>query len=772
MPLTAAELDIVLKARDDASRTMQGFGRNLDSVGQSAGGATKALNIMKGVVGALGLAMLARTGVRAFTNYVKGAVDSAKEFQLVTAQLESVLKSTGGVAGITAQDVRKLANEMQRTTMFSDDAVISAQNLLLTFTQIGKDVFPDAMRIIADVSQAMGQDLSQTAIQVGKALNDPILGLTALQRVGIQFSDAQKEVIKQMVETGNVVGAQREILKELETQFGGSAVAAGQTFAGQMTILRNRMEDVKKEIGLSLLPILQEIVKRLSGPFVKTLENAGQALVAMIDDVKIFVDAWATTKEGFEEGIDVKPIEEFGLAVLQIAKSFELLALNVKHSIALIKLYLDDLKTTAQSVVAFLDDLWERHGLAYDEPMSALEKYERQMAGLELKYRPGRGGFFPEVPEGLVGQVEALTKAHKADVVALENRYDTIEKTYKLIKTESAFLSRIGPEGPWRHGMGMPASSAMAEVENSIENVTTTLATAPDTSAWDSAFSTLTSRIKGYFDSAIGHSKRLFDGVGDWLAPGADGPFENIYRAMAVAVHGDPHWAEVLGLTQEEAQKVMHDWQRGLMSPEVLALIDIDQIVEFVNMEQMAEASLASLVGIIAQKAGVGAPAVRAILGVDSPAVPGVIKSDIASLSPTITDALESLGPVVQPGAEKLGGTIGKGMIKGVMDEATAFAKAIEKMIQDAYEAGKRAAEAFSPSRRFARLGEDIAAGLTHGLSEGMASVERAMSSMVAPPMLPAFATTGTSDARRYNINVYTHSRDDILDTMGGIGLR
>src|SRR5260221_6882017 len=163
------------------------------------------------------------------------------------AQTNAVIKSTGGVAGVTAQAVLDLATKYSHLTQFSDDTVQSGENMLLTFTNIGKNVFPMATKTVLDMSQALGQDTKNSAIQLGKALNDPITGVTALQRVGVTFSSTQKDLIKHFMDTGNMAGAQGVILKELQKEFGGSAEAAGKTFPGQLKILRSEERRVGKE---------------------------------------------------------------------------------------------------------------------------------------------------------------------------------------------------------------------------------------------------------------------------------------------------------------------------------------------------------------------------------------------------------------------------------------------------------------------------------------------------------------------------------------------
>jgi hypothetical protein len=93
-----------------------------------------------------------------------------------------------------------------------------------------------------------------TAIQLGKALNDPITGLTALRRVGITFEKDQEELIKTMVKTGDIAGAQGKILEELESQFGGSARAAAEGI-GIWKRVGNAFGDLKERIGGGLVAL-------------------------------------------------------------------------------------------------------------------------------------------------------------------------------------------------------------------------------------------------------------------------------------------------------------------------------------------------------------------------------------------------------------------------------------------------------------------------------------------------------------------------------------
>jgi hypothetical protein len=186
-----------------------------------------------------GLAIAAGVGLT-----LRKFVDATSTAQSAQAQLGAALRSTGYAAGQSIQALNEHAAALQAVTTFGDEAINSAQGLLLTFTQIKGDVFPKATEAVLNVAQAMGTDLKSAALQVGKALNDPVAGVNALARSGIQFTAQQKDQIKTLVESGKTVQAQAIILKELEAQFGGSAAAARNTLGGALKSLNNAFGDL------------------------------------------------------------------------------------------------------------------------------------------------------------------------------------------------------------------------------------------------------------------------------------------------------------------------------------------------------------------------------------------------------------------------------------------------------------------------------------------------------------------------------------------------
>lgn len=109
---------------------------------------------------------------------------------------------------MTMDSLNSLTQAMVKNTTYSDDEVKSGESMLLTFTQIGKNVFPQATAATLDYAQKMGVDAKSAALTLGKALNDPANGLSKLMRAGVTFTDQQKKQITAMQKAGDTAGAQ------------------------------------------------------------------------------------------------------------------------------------------------------------------------------------------------------------------------------------------------------------------------------------------------------------------------------------------------------------------------------------------------------------------------------------------------------------------------------------------------------------------------------------------------------------------------------------
>ena len=216
-------------------------------------------------------------------NYV---VKQTIEFEKASAQLEATLKSMGNQTGFTRKELEKMAGAMSKASITSETELISAMSKLATFGNVAGDVFGRAMAVIDDMSIKLGNDLKSGVLQVGKALNDPVKGVSALMEVGASFTDEQKNMIKALVDTGKVAQAQTIILRELEKEFGGSAKAAREILGGSLQALQNAFGDLlKADDGMpGVTDAINELTETLQDPQVKEgFQNLISAVAKLIE---------------------------------------------------------------------------------------------------------------------------------------------------------------------------------------------------------------------------------------------------------------------------------------------------------------------------------------------------------------------------------------------------------------------------------------------------------------------------------------------------------
>lgn len=210
--------------------------------GTTFGGLAKA-------IGGMIAAFAAYRGVQLFANWLKSTVTAALDAEVQFIKVEAVLTATKNAVELTSVELEKMALEMMLLTGITDDEIIATEGLLLTFTQISKEVFPDALSAAADMSVMFGQDLRQSAIQLGTALNDPIVGVGRLKRIGISFTIEQRASIKAFVAQNDIMAAQRVILDELQVEFGGVAEAMGASFQGRLNLVSAMYGELQEALG-------------------------------------------------------------------------------------------------------------------------------------------------------------------------------------------------------------------------------------------------------------------------------------------------------------------------------------------------------------------------------------------------------------------------------------------------------------------------------------------------------------------------------------------
>ncbi|KQY58311.1 hypothetical protein ASD11_01195 [Aeromicrobium sp. Root495] len=316
-----------------------------DKAGRRAGkrfGGGMRMGVGK-IAGALGAAFAAVK----VKDFLGDAIGEARESQKVGALTTQTIKATGGAANVTASQVGNLAAAISNKSGMDDEAIQTGANLLLTFKNVrneagkGNKIFNQATQAATDLSAAGFGSVSSASVLMGKALNDPIKGISALGRSGVTFTEDQKKLIKGLVEQGNTLAAQKIILKEVRGQVGGAAEASAT--AGEK--LAVTWGNFKETIGTALLPLIDKLATFVGGRLLPALLDLGPSIARGVAVIRGFLSGlggdtdragsrvaqfrttvaqvWSDVKSIFTDGVSIVRSlwRAFGDNILQYAKA-------------------------------------------------------------------------------------------------------------------------------------------------------------------------------------------------------------------------------------------------------------------------------------------------------------------------------------------------------------------------------------------------------------------------------------------------------------------
>lgn len=275
-------IEIVIKAKDDASKVLQGVGANMQTIGKIA-------------LGGLGTAATAVAGLGVAVT--KLAMDAAP-----LQQIESAF------AGL-AESAGSGMDEMLAALQQGSAGMVTNRDLMLSFNKaaqlVGQDFavqLPDAMQYLGKVSAATGQDMGflLDSLVVGVGRLSPMI----LDNLGIQVSlaEASEEAAKMFgVEAGELTKAQQQagmmnvVLAKLATNTASMPDVAGSAAAG-IANLGVMFQNTKDEIGTAFLPILGEalgIISQLAEqflpPLLEKVQQLGELLLPVAEAISDFV---------------------------------------------------------------------------------------------------------------------------------------------------------------------------------------------------------------------------------------------------------------------------------------------------------------------------------------------------------------------------------------------------------------------------------------------------------------------------------------------------
>ncbi|HCF7232963.1 TPA: phage tail length tape measure family protein [Pseudomonas aeruginosa] len=247
---------------------------------------------------------LGKVAAGALSGITVGAVFGAvirntKQMEKEQAQLEAVLRSTGESAGFSREQLNEMASSMERTSTVSAGEINQAQTNLLAFTGIVGEQFPRALQSAIDMAARTGTTVTSAAETIGRALDVPSKGLTALSKQGFRFTEEQKKAAEQLEATGRTAEAQGIILKALEESYGGAAAASRDTFGGALMALQNTIDGLLTGSEGSLdgaKVAIDDLNRALSDPATaesvsKLFDLLAQGASTVVDSLPFLIDA-------------------------------------------------------------------------------------------------------------------------------------------------------------------------------------------------------------------------------------------------------------------------------------------------------------------------------------------------------------------------------------------------------------------------------------------------------------------------------------------------
>lgn len=437
--------------------------------------------------------------IAAGVHLLQGSQDAAA----ASAQVQAALTSMGSASGKTLEQLQATAEGLRNLTGVDDDEILKSVTAnLLTFGAIQGDVFDRAQQSIVDISARLGSDLQSATMMVGKALNDPIKGLGALRKTGIQFTEQQEKQITTMTKAGDVAGAQAIMLAELERQFGGAAKAAAD--ADIWTPMKTAMMDLEGAFE----PLIRSVVT----PAITGIANLTRAFAALPESMIPVIAAGAAIAAAIGPilvgaGAVVASIGAIGSAIAAggLAASIAGFAVAAAPFVAAAA-------AIGVAVYMFRDDLG-----------------------------PILSDFGKQVYEAIGPSIPPLIEAARTAVTAF---VDTVSALFAVLGPILASLGKdlIVAFGPilvtTLRLMGATMTSVFDIVGQALR-VVSALLKGDWSGAWNAAGSLVQSVIRSLgriveaiFPGIIGHARRMVEGVRDWFGARLNDIFGGVIRRV------------------------------------------------------------------------------------------------------------------------------------------------------------------------------------------------------------------------------------------------
>lgn len=420
-------------------------------------GAKEASGVFDGMRGKIAGAIAAVGGFFAVKRGFQDVTGAAETLDVQMRKIEATIQATQGAAGLTVVEIGDMAERLDEATLGSAEGFRNAAAKLLTFKSVSKDAFETTLKLAQDLAANGFGSLETNVVQLGKALENPKQGISALAEAGVTFTDQQKALIAYLVETGKQAQAQGVILEAVAGQVSGVANAVGQGMSGAADLAGKRFTDFKELLGKGVIPVLANMyngiadvlaqlnnsgaVERFGEAAGRVFKSAGEAFLRFVGQVDL--DALAarmsTWADQSGEAISrwIAHLENAGnvaklvyssiatgantilSAIYKLGEAFSGVASNIQSGLAIIldgmskvtfgelserfKGWADEVRLSAEATWSVSEAYASEAAAAFDRAADSAESFQAAWAGL-TETAPQAGAAIAQA-----GQQAALT---------------------------------------------------------------------------------------------------------------------------------------------------------------------------------------------------------------------------------------------------------------------------------------------------------------------------------------------------------------------------
>ena len=381
------DVSFLIKLRDEYSGKLSGIQKQTQQFDKQMSG-------LKGTLKSVGGLLAGAFAVGGAIEFLKSSKEAYDKLEASVTRVNTVLASTKGAAGLTSEQIENQAKELSKGIVASRSEILDAQGMLLSFTGIKGPIFAETTKAVADFATFYKTDMTSAALSIGKAMNDPAMGMNRLQRQGVTFTEQQKKQVKIYEQQGNLLAAQRIIIEELNREFGGQAKAFALTDAGKLKMAAKRWSDIKLTLGemiskiqLSLIPAFNKIMNAFQKmvPYIKdafqVLSNGISGFISLVEKL------WPILKYIIGLFIAWKALKLFDTLITG-AESFIKTMGNMKTTITEIGEGLNKWTLTLLSVAAsalLIQNLFNqlKNGGSHEYGLKLAEPYRKELDSLQ-----------------------------------------------------------------------------------------------------------------------------------------------------------------------------------------------------------------------------------------------------------------------------------------------------------------------------------------------------------------------------------------------------